>query len=220
VRRAAEVLKEVPKPSPPAEGAVMKLVSAVAAFLLVAAPALAAAEASGEAKVGQPAPSFSLKDESGKVHSLSQYKGKVVVLEWTNPECPFVQRHYQANTMANTLQGFDPKQVVWLAVDSTSTHSAGTAKAWKQEKGFGYPVLLDTDGATGHAYGAKTTPHMYVIDAQGVLRYAGAIDSDPRGSEKSPTNHVKTAVDAVLGGKPVPASTTKPYGCSVKYKAS
>jgi len=194
----------------------MKLVSAVAALVLLAAPALAAEEA----KVGQPAPAFTLKDESGKAHSLAQYKGKVVVLEWTNPECPFVQRHYQANTMARTLEGFDPKQVVWLAVDSTSTHSAGTAKAWKQEKGLGYPVLLDTDGTTGHAYGAKTTPHMYVIDAQGVLRYAGAIDSDPRGSEKSPTNHVKTAVDAVLSGKPVPASTTKPYGCSVKYKAS
>ncbi len=194
------------------------LLSAVAAVavLFLAVPAAAAEEA----KVGQPAPAFSLKDESGKVHDLSQYKGKVVVLEWTNPECPFVQRHYAAKTMTKTLAGVDAKQVVWLAVDSSAGHTPESAKAWKQEQGFSYPVLLDGEGRTGQAYGAKTTPHMYVIDAQGVLRYAGAIDDDPRGNSKSATNHVKATVDAVLGGKPVPASTTKPYGCSVKYKAS
>jgi peroxiredoxin len=190
--------------------------TAVALAVMLPVVALAA----DTAQVGKPAPAFTLKDESGKEHSLSQYKGKVVVLEWTNPECPFVKRHYQAKTMSHTLEALDAKQVVWLAVDSTSTHGADVAKAWKQEQGIRYPILLDTEGRVGQAYGAKTTPHMYVIDAQGVLRYAGAIDSDPRGSEKSPTNHVKTAVDAVLGGKPVPASTTKPYGCSVKYKAS
>ena len=179
-----------------------------------------AAFAADTAQVGKPAPAFSLKDESGKAHDLSQYKGKVVVLEWTNPECPFVQRHYKAQTMTKTLQGVDASKVVWLAVDSSSTHSADSAKEWKKAQGFGYPVLLDTEGRTGQAYGAKTTPHMYVIDAQGVLRYAGAIDDDPRGSSKAAKNHVRTAVDALLGGKPVPASTTKPYGCSVKYKAS
>ena len=182
--------------------------------LFVGMPALA------DAEVGKPAPAFTLKDETGKEHSLAQYKGKVVVLEWTNPECPFVKRHYAAKTMANTLAGVDAKQVVWLAVDSSAGHTPESAKAWKQQQGFGYPVLLDGEGRTGQAYGAKTTPHMYVIDAQGVLRYAGAIDDDPRGSSKSATNHVKAAVDAVLGGKPVPASSTKPYGCSVKYKAS
>jgi peroxiredoxin len=193
------------------------LVPAVAAVLfLAAAPALAAEEA----KVGQPAPAFSLKDEAGKAHDLAQYKGKVVVLEWTNPECPFVQRHYKAQTMTKTLQGVDASKVVWLAVDSSAGHTAASAKAWKQAQGFAYPVLLDGEGRTGQAYGAKTTPHMYVIDAQGVLRYAGAIDDDPRGSSKAAKNHVRTAVDALLGGKPVPASTTQPYGCSVKYKAS
>jgi peroxiredoxin len=193
------------------------LVPAVAAVLfLAAAPALAAEEA----KVGQPAPAFSLKDEAGKAHDLAQYKGKVVVLEWTNPECPFVQRHYKAQTMTKTLQGVDASKVVWLAVDSSAGHTAASAKAWKQAQGFAYPVLLDGEGRTGQAYGAKTTPHMYVIDAQGVLRYAGAIDDDPRGSSKAAKNHVRTAVDALLSGKPVPASTTQPYGCSVKYKAS
>jgi len=190
------------------------------AVLFLASPAAASPTSSEEARVGQPAPAFSLKDESGKAHDLSQYKGKVVVLEWTNPECPFVQRHYKARTMTKALEGVDASKVVWLAVDSSSTHSADSAKEWKKAQGFGYPVLLDTEGRTGQAYGAKTTPHMYVIDAQGVLRYAGAIDDDPRGNSKAAKNHVRVAVDALLGGKPVPASTTQPYGCSVKYKAS
>jgi peroxiredoxin len=196
-----------------------RLSSAVAAAFLLAAPAAFASPEAG-AQVGQPAPAFSVKDESGTVRQLSEYKGKVVVLEWTNPECPFVKRHYQAKTMSRTQAGLDASKVVWLAVDSTSTHAAKDAQAWKQQQGITYPILLDTDGKVGQAYGAKTTPHMYVIDAQGVLRYAGAIDDDARGSSKSPTNHVKAAVDAVLSGKAVPASTTKPYGCSVKYKAS
>lgn len=198
----------------------MKLLSAVAVVLLAAAPALAS-EAKGEAKVGQPAPAFTLKDESGKQHSLSEYKGKVVVLEWTNPECPFVQRHYEAKTMVKTQGALDASKVVWLAVDSTSTHSAASAKAWKQEQGLKYPVLVDTEGTVGRAYGAKHTPEMYVIDEKGVLRYAGAIDDDPHGrNTANAKNYVKTAVDAVLGGKPVPSSSTEAYGCSVKYKQS
>ena len=188
---------------------------AFTAALGVAAPAFAA----DTAEVGKPAPAFSLKDETGKAHSLAQYQGKIVVLEWTNPECPFVQRHYQASTMQNTLKGFDAKKVVWLAVNSTATSTPDQSVAWKKEKAFSYPVLQDTDGKVGKSYGAKTTPHMYVIDAKGVLQYAGAIDDDPRGKNATPVNHVKTAVDALLSGKPVPASTTEPYGCSVKYKS-
>ncbi|WP_338872023.1 thioredoxin family protein [Myxococcus stipitatus] len=172
-----------------------------------------------DAEVGKPAPAFTLKDESGKEHSLSQYKGKVVVLEWTNPECPFVKRHYEADTMANTLKGFDAKKVVWLAVDSTAHNTPDKSADWKKKEGISYPVLQDASGATGKAYGAKTTPHMYVIDAEGVVRYAGAIDDDPRGKNAKKVNHVQTAVDAVLNGQPVPASTTTPYGCSVKYKS-
>ncbi|ATB44745.1 thioredoxin family protein [Corallococcus macrosporus] len=181
--------------------------------LFVSAPALA------DAEVGKPAPSFTLKDESGKEHTLAQYKGKVVVLEWTNPECPFVQRHYKSDTMATTLKGFDAKKVVWLAVDSTAHNTPAKSAAWKKEEGFPYPVLQDASGTVGKSYGAKTTPHMYVIDEKGVVRYAGAIDDDPRGKNARPSNHVKTAVDAVVGGQQVPTSTTTPYGCSVKYKS-
>jgi peroxiredoxin len=178
------------------------------------------AVAADTAQVGKPAPAFTLKDETGKEHSLAQYKGKVVVLEWTNPGCPFVQRHYTAGTMQKTLTGFDAKKVVWLAVDSTASNGAEKSATWKKEKGFTYPVLQDASGTVGKAYAAKTTPHMYVIDEQGVVRYAGAIDDDPRGNKKEgTTNHVKAAVDALLSGKPVPAATTEPYGCSVKYKS-
>lgn len=190
--------------------------TAVALVVMLPVVALAA----DTAEVGKPAPAFTLKDEAGKEHSLAQYKGKVVVLEWTNPDCPFVQRHYTAGTMQKTLAGFDAKKVVWLAVDSSATHSANNAVAWKKEKGFSYPVLQDPSGTVGKEYGAKTTPHMYVIDEKGVLRYAGAIDDDPRGNKKEgTTNYVKTAVDALLSGKPVPAATTESYGCSVKYKS-
>lgn len=188
---------------------------ALTATLGVAIPAFAA----DGAEVGKPAPAFTLKDETGKEHSLAQYQGKVVVLEWTNPECPFVQRHYKASTMKNTVKGFDSSKVVWLAVNSTAHNTPDQSATWKKEQAFSYPVLQDQDGKVGHAYGAKTTPHMYVIDAKGVLQYAGAIDDDPRGKNATPVNHVKTTVDALLGGKPVPAATTEPYGCSVKYKS-
>ncbi len=190
--------------------------TAVALAVMLPVAALAA----DTAQVGKPAPAFSLKDEAGKEHSLSQYKGKVVVLEWTNPGCPFVQRHYTAGTMKKTLAGFDANKVVWLAVDSTSGNAPEKSAAWKKEKGFTYPVLQDPSGTVGKSYAAKTTPHMYVIDEQGVVRYAGAIDDDPRGNKKEGvTNHVKAAVDALLSGKQVPAATTEPYGCSVKYKS-
>jgi peroxiredoxin len=182
--------------------------------LFLGAPAFA------DAEVGKPAPAFTLKDESGKEHSLAQYKGKIVVLEWTNPECPFVQRHYQADTMANTLKGFDSKKVVWLAVDSTAHNTPEKSAAWKKTEGFSYPVLQDASGTVGKSFGAKTTPHMFVIDEQGVVRYAGAIDDDPRGKSEKKTNYVKAAVDALTSGKAVPTATSTSYGCSVKYKSS
>ncbi|WP_224240317.1 thioredoxin family protein [Hyalangium gracile] len=188
---------------------------ALTAAVGFAVPAFAA----DTAEVGKPAPAFTLKDEAGKEHSLSQYQGKIVVLEWTNKECPFVQRHYKAKTMQNTLKGFDANKVVWLAVNSTNTVTASADATWKKEQGFAYPVLQDPAGTVGKAYGAKTTPHMYVIDEKGVVRYAGAIDDDPRGKNATAVNHVKTAVDALLSGKPVPAASTEPYGCSVKYKS-
>jgi len=181
--------------------------------LFLATPALAA-------DVGQPAPSFSLKDEAGASHSLDQYRGKIVVLEWTNPECPFVQRHYAARTMQKTLEGFAGKKVVWLAVDSTSHNTPERSKSWKSQQGFPYPILQDSSGTAGHAYGAKTTPHMFVIDEKGILRYAGGIDDDPRGRSATPTNYVEKAVNALAVGQPVSPSTSDPYGCSVKYGKS
>lgn len=172
------------------------------------------------AEVGQPAPDFTLKDENGVQHSLAQYKGKVVVLEWTNPECPFVQRHYSEKTMQKTLAALGSPSVVWLVVDSTYFNTPEKSVAWKKQQGFTPPVLQDPSGTVGHAYGAKTTPDMYVIDAAGVLRYSGAIDDDPRGRNPSAVNYVRQAVDALQSGKPVPVSTSAPYGCSVKYKSN
>ncbi len=183
------------------------------ATVLLSAPALAA-------EVGQPAPAFNLKDEVGASHALDQYRGKIVILEWTNPECPFVQRHYGGKTMQRTLSSFAGKKVVWLAVDSTSHNTPAKSKAWKAEQAFPYPVLQDQSGEVGHAYGAKTTPHMFVIDEKGVLRYAGGIDDDPRGRSTTPTNYVEKAVNALVTGKAVSPSTSDPYGCSVKYGKS
>jgi len=192
------------------------LFAAVALSVMLPMVALAA----DTAQVGKPAPSFTLKDEAGKEHSLAKYKGKIVVLEWTNPGCPFVQRHYTANTMQKTFGAYDPAKVVWLAVDSTASNAPDKSAAWKKEKGFTYPVLQDPSGKVGKEYGARTTPHMYVIDDKGVVRYAGAIDDDARGNKTADTtNYVKTAVDALLSGKDVPTSTTEAYGCSVKYKS-
>jgi peroxiredoxin len=189
-------------------------VAALAAVTLFALPATSA-------EVGQPAPDFALKDEAGVQHSLSQYRGKVVVLEWTNPECPFVQRHYADKTMQKTLASLGNGQpVVWLVVDSTYFNTPDKSVAWKKQQGFSAPVLQDASGTVGHAYGAKTTPDMYVIDAAGVLRYSGAIDDDPRGRNATPVNYVKQAVDALQSGKAVPVSTSAPYGCTVKYKSN
>jgi peroxiredoxin len=172
------------------------------------------------AKVGEAAPAFTLKDESGKEHSLAQYKGKIVVLEWTNPGCPFVQRHYTADTMDKTRAGLDAQKVVWLAIDSTNSNTPDKSKDWKKKEGFAYPVLQDASGQVGKAYGARTTPHMFVIDEKGIVRYMGAIDDDPRGKNASAKNHVLTTVQALVGGKPVATSSTEPYGCSVKYSES
>jgi peroxiredoxin len=192
------------------------LFAAVALSVMLPVVALAA----DTAEVGKPAPAFTLKDESGKEHSLSKYKGKIVVLEWTNPGCPFVQRHYTASTMQKTFGAYDPAKVVWLAVDSTASNAPDKSAAWKKEKGFSYPVLQDPSGKVGKEYGARTTPNMYVIDDKGIVRYAGAIDDDARGNKpEGGTNYVKAAVDSLLSGKDVSTSTTEPYGCSVKYKS-
>ena len=168
-------------------------------------------------EVGKPAAEFSLTDQDGKKHTLSQYKGSVVVLEWTNPGCPFVKRHYKARTMATTQEKLG-KKVVWLAVNSTHDNTAEASKKWAEEHKLGYVTLQDGDGTVGRSYGARTTPHMFVIDGKGILRYAGAIDDDPSGKAATARNYVDEAVTALLAGKLPAVASTDPYGCSVKYR--
>jgi peroxiredoxin len=189
-------------------------------WLAVAAISLAAANMGwAAATTGQAAPEFTAKDQDGREVDLAKLRGKVVVLEWTNPDCPFVQRHYRAKTMTTLADRFSGKDVVWLAVNSTNYMDAAKDRAWRSEQGFSYPILDDSVGTVGGAYGAKTTPHMFVIDKTGKVVYQGAIDDDAAGgNEASARNYVAEALDDVTAGKPVRVTETKPYGCSVKYK--
>jgi len=158
-----------------------------------------------------------LTDQAGTEHTLADYRGQIVVLEWVNPRCPFVQRHYQARTMASLVERFPEDRVQWLAVDSSNFVQPDDSQEWREEHGLTYPILQDPAGDGGRLYGAQTTPHMYVIDPQGTLRYAGAIDDDPRGREDEPTNYVQGAVQALLDGGEPEVTQTEPYGCTVKY---
>jgi peroxiredoxin len=179
--------------------------------------------------VGSTAPEFSLTDAKGQKHSLSQYKGKYVVLEWFNPECPFVKKHYGSDNMQKLQREYTGKGVVWLTIDSNAPGTEGSltpeqatkiAASWKtHETG----LLLDPDGKVGRAYGAKNTPNMVIINPEGKIVYHGAIDSKatPNPADiPASTNYVKAALDESLSGKPITTSQTKPYGCSVKYKSS
>jgi peroxiredoxin len=196
------------------------LTAALAACLTALTPALFAAQ------VGQPAPAFTLTDTQGKSHNLADFKGKTVVLEWINHECPFVVKHYSGGAMQALQKDATGKGVVWLSVCSSAPGKQGhmSPEAWNKataDKGAApTAVLLDEDGKVGKAYQAKTTPHMFVINPEGVLVYAGAIDSIKSAkAEDVPkaTNHVKAALDEVLAGKPVTTASTEAYGCSVKY---
>ena len=188
--------------------------------------ALSFAFAAHAAAPGQAAPDFSVNDAAGKPVKLSDYRGKHVVLEWTNPECPFVRKHYDSANMQGLQKQYGAKDVVWLAVNSTNRshaeYSTGARMtAWMQQQG-GAPmaVLIDDTSATGRAYVARTTPHMFVIDPAGKIVYAGAID-DKRSANPADTktakNFVRAALDESLAGKPVSVASTAPYGCSVKY---
>ena len=177
--------------------------------------------------VGTAAPDFSLADAKGKTHSLSQYKGKYVVLEWFNPECPFVKKHYGSGNMQKLQEEYTGKGITWLTIDSNAPGSEGNLTAdaaskvmtgWKTRQ---TAFLLDPEGKAGRAYGAKNTPNMVVINPEGKIVYEGAIDSKatPNPADiPSSTNYIKVALDESLAGKPITTSTTKPYGCSVKYK--
>ncbi len=179
------------------------------------------------ATVGQAAPDFSALDTAGKSHKLSDFKGKLVVLEWTNPGCPFVRKHYSGN-MQSLQKEFTGKGVMWLAVNSTETESGdylAPAKlaGWMVEKqAKPTATLMDESGKIGQLYGAKTTPHMYIINTQGQLVYAGAIDSIASasvGDIKTATNYVRQGLSEALAGKPISMASSRAYGCTVKYKA-
>lgn len=195
-------------------------------LLAFTASLLTATLAYAAVSVGQPAPDFKVRDTSGKEQSLSSYKGKYVVLEWVNPGCPFVQKHYDTSNMQSTQKAAGAKGVVWLTVSSTAPDAGDYRKpadlaSWIKAKGASpTATLMDDDGKVGKAYGARTTPHMYVIDPQGKLVYAGAIDSKATARKddvKSATNYVTAALDEALSGKPVSKATSEPYGCSIKY---
>lgn len=178
-------------------------------------------------EIGKPAPDFTLTDTNGTAHKLSDFKGKVVVLEWINLGCPYVVAQYGSKNMQNLQKTYTGKDVVWLAICSSAEGQQGyySAADWKAQIASSgikaTAVLIDEPGTVGKLYGAKTTPHMYVVNPEGILAYNGAIDSASSTKKDvimSATNYVAAAVDAVLAGKPVEKSTTKPYGCSVKYK--
>ena len=200
-----------------------KILSALAVTGLVVLTGLSVAWA---ARVGEPAPDFTATDTNGKVHKLSEYRGKFVVLEWTNRGCPYTQKHYNSGNMQRLQREWTGKDIIWLTVISSAPGEQGyvTApeeNAYLQEvKAAPTAVLLDPSGAVGHLYDAKTTPHMFIVNSQGTLIYNGAIDDRPT-TDLSDINCAKNYVSASLqeatSGKPVSNPTTRPYGCSVKY---
>ena len=186
-----------------------------------------AAQAADPARIGHPAPDFSASDSHGKTVSLADYRGKLVVLEWTNDGCPFVQHYYKKGNMQALQKEYTGKGVVWLSVISSAPGTQGYAdgaradQLTQQRDAAPSAVLLDPAGKIGHLYDAKTTPHMFIIDGDGKLIYAGGIDSlpstDPADIARA-SPYVKTALDEALAGKPVSRPLTSPYGCSVKYE--
>lgn len=188
--------------------------------------ALLSSAAFAAASPGQSAPDFTLSDTAGKAVKLSDYKGKWVVLEWVNPGCPFVQRHYGSKNMQGLQKEYGGKEVVWLSVNSTNPSNYDYLKpadlgAWMQKEG-GSPraTLMDEKGEAGRAYGARTTPQMVVINPEGKLLYNGAIDDRRSASleeTKGAKNYVRAALTEGMSGKPVTVAVSTPYGCSVKY---
>lgn len=173
----------------------------------------------GGVRVGDKAPAFSLNDVDGKAVSLADFAGKVVVLEWINRHCPFSRGKHNDRVMQKAVERLKGKEVVWLAIDSSHYANPDQNRKYARKQGLTYPILHDKGGKVGKAYGARTTPHMFVIDKQGVVVYAGAIDdAPPRTPKANPRNYVVEAVEAVLAGRAVRVSTTQPYGCSVKYE--
>ncbi|MDB5731901.1 MAG: thioredoxin family protein, partial [Variovorax sp.] len=173
------------------------------------------------------APDFVARDTQGESHKLSDFRGRYVVLEWTNPGCPFVRKHYGSGNLPATQKAATERGAVWLAIDSTERDSVDYLQptaldSWmKEHRAAPTAVLMDEDGVLGRAYGARTTPHLFIIDPQGMLVYAGGIDSiaSARVDDiRSATNYVKQALDEAFGGQAISAASTRPYGCAVKYR--
>lgn len=177
-------------------------------------------------KLNEQAKDFKLKDSNGKEHSLSDFKGKIVVLEWVNFDCPFVKKHYNSKNMQSLQLKYTKKDIVWLSICSSAEGKQGNFSndeiddRIKNHNGKMSAYLIDADGKVGKMYGAKTTPHMYIIDKEGKLVYAGGIDdkaSTDLEDVKAANNYVSKALDELLGGKSVSLQSSIPYGCSVKY---
>lgn len=205
---------------------------ALAASAVAVGAASVVAPASGAADVavapGKPAPDFTARDSKGREVKLSSFKGKVVVLEWTNNGCPYVAKHYGAGAMQALQKDVTGQDVVWLSIISSAPGQQGHAHGLEADKiaadakANPSAILLDPEGAVGRLYKAQTTPHMFVIDKAGTLAYMGAIDDKPTSNPadlKGARNYVREAVAAVQGGKPVAVASTRAYGCSVKYKS-
>lgn len=179
------------------------------------------------ARVGEAAPDFTATDSNGKTHHLADYKGKYVVLEWHNQGCPYTRKHYESGNMQHLQKEWTGKGIVWFTVISSAPGTQGYVTApqendyLKKMNAAPTAVLLDPNGNLGHLYAAKTTPHMYIINPQGVLVYNGAIDDHPTPDQAdiaASKNYVSTALQEALSGKPISDAATRPYGCSVKYK--
>lgn len=178
------------------------------------------------ARVGEPAPDFTATDSNGQVHHLSDYRGKFVVLEWTNRGCPYTRKHYDSGNMQRLQQEWTAKGVIWLTVLSSASGKQGYMTAadenayLKQENAHPTAALLDPTGALGHLYDAKTSPQMFVINPQGALIYDGAIDDRPTTDAadiQGAKNYLSLALEEATAGKSVSMPVTRPYGCSVKY---
>lgn len=201
----------------------MKRMAWLALFLLFVAPV---SQAYAAAIVGQRAPSFELRDADGKSVKLESYRGKYVVLEWTNFGCPFVAKQYGSGNMQSLQKKYTEKGVVWLSICSSAkgkqgyVDGAGAKEGMKERDAAPTRFLLDPKGSVGKSYGAKTTPHMFVIDPKGTLIYNGAIDDKPSTNKDDvpgAKNYVAAALDESMAGEKVAMSATQPYGCSVKY---
>lgn len=203
-----------------------RILAAVAVAAVIGTGTFAALAA--DAKVGKPAPAFTATDSKGKELSLADFKGKIVVLEWHNKDCPYVKKHYGAGNMQKLQKTYGEKGVVWLSVISSAKGKQGYVDGPAADKDMAAAgaapthVVLDPESQVAKLYGAKTTPHMFVIDGDGILKYNGAIDSNSSSDPEDiagAQNYTAAAIDAILAGKRVSKPVTRPYGCSVKYKA-